>query len=200
MKIMYIHGFGSEFKADHPKVQELVSSMPDYVVEEDKPVEVVGISIDYSTENPVEKVINSPEFEGVDLIVGTSMGGWTASMVGVRVGLPWVAINPALRPSVTLAKYVMKPGETPEVDFAGREIRLSEDHLKTTYFMNFCTSGGMVILDRGDELFDADETVAYVRSNAKVVVFNGGSHRFDHMKEAIPHIARHWNVSIAHGV
>lgn len=200
MRIMYIHGFGSEFNPDHPKIKDLKKHLPKYLVAEDQPVEVVGISIDYSTEDPIYKVMNSDEFNHIDLIVGTSMGGWTASHVGLATGIPWVAINPALEPEKTLERYVIKPGKPIETDFAERPILLTDLHLRNTYKSKLNPAGGLILLDRGDELFNANDTAAYTTPRMTTIMFNGGSHRFEHMKEAVPYIAEYWNMSVCHGI
>jgi hypothetical protein len=37
----------------------------------------------------------------------------------------------------------------------------------------------------GDEILDAQATLDFVRGRLPVVMFDGGSHRFDHMAELI---------------
>ena len=45
-----------------------------------------------------------------------------------------------------------------------------------------------MILDLGDEILDARETIKKYQGKVALKIFEGGSHRFDHMEEAMPEI------------
>ncbi|MEO1945163.1 MAG: YqiA/YcfP family alpha/beta fold hydrolase, partial [Candidatus Thioglobus sp.] len=49
---------------------------------------------------------------GIDLLVGTSMGGYMVAAIGDKLGVPFVAINPAIEPRESLKKT---PGFAPNV-------------------------------------------------------------------------------------
>lgn len=189
MNVLYIHGFGSDFNPSKDKVKVVVSELPKYLCDLDLPVEVLGESIDYCIENPVDKMVEFSTGKNIDLIIGTSMGAWTASHVGEAIGVPWVAINPSCTPNKSLARYLERNGE---VDFVGRTINLTESHLDSVYSEEI-RRGGLFVFDDGDELFDYKETLKFLGEGVPHVVFEGGSHRFEHMAEAIPYIASYWN-------
>ena len=62
---------------------------------------IIAPAIDYDTQSPdsiieqLEEVINKQK---IDLIVGTSFGGFFASVLSVRCNLPVILINPCLLP------------------------------------------------------------------------------------------------------
>ena len=166
MKILYIHGFASKYDASNNKVVALASLG-----------NVVGIDIDYSQPKAVitSLLIETITQHGVDLIVGTSMGGYYAAEVGHATGLPFVACNPAVDPSKSLRKYTEVP------------------HCILDEYKSIDTGGcGLILLDRGDRLFDSDKTAKLLEQSFKVKLFNGGGHRFMHMTEAAPMIAEHY--------
>lgn len=168
--ILYVHGFGSKFDARNDKVVAL-----------ERLGRVVGVDVDYSApladvESKIREVIMS---ESVDLIVGTSMGGHMAARMGAKYGIPFVACNPAVNPSESLLNHVGT-----RTDYYGREYTLTES-VVSEYEM-FATNGcGLILLDKDDELFDSMVTAKLLDSHYDVRLFDGGSHRFEHMNEAI---------------
>ncbi len=46
----------------------------------------------------------------------------------------------------------------------------------------------LVLLDEGDDVLDYRAAQAFYRDCGQVIVYPGGSHRFDHMAEALPEI------------
>ena len=182
MNILYLHGFGSCFTTNHPKVKALK-----------KIGKVHGVDIDYSDPiKTIKKQIREASIEcKADLIVGTSMGGWFAASYGKGAGIPFVSINPATNPSESLAHL-----EGQGVDFTGREYYLSREVIES--YSRFETGGfGLILLDEGDELFNANLTEAMLEQHYKVVKHKGGSHRFDHMKESIEVIQQFYNIAEA---
>ena len=55
---------------------------------------------------------------------------------------------------------------------------------------------GLILLDKGDELLNSLETEENLKDSYAVTSFNGGSHRFDHMKDACPVIEQFYTVGI----
>ena len=180
MKILYVHGFGSKFDASNDKVVALRALG-----------EVVGITVDY-TEARDEIATQLVEYvlqHEIDLIVGTSMGGHMSAIVGARVGVPFVAINPALDPATSLYRHIGK-----HTTYAGDEYELTEEAI--TSYDKFDTTGcGLVLLDSGDALFDSAVTAELLTPHYEVVTFDGGSHRFEHMNEALDVVMKHCETS-----
>ena len=111
MRTLYVHGFGSRFDRENMKVKAL-SELG----------EVVGVDVDYCEgfEAAFSKVAAGAG--QCDLIVGTSMGGYLASHVGAALGIPFVALNPAVKPSETLCRHIGT-----FVDYVGRHSTLREE-------------------------------------------------------------------------
>ena len=82
MKILYVHGFGSNYHPTKPKVQ-LLRILG----------EVVGVDVDYCKgfDAAFQKV--KVAAMTCDLIVGTSMGGFMASHIGAVLSIPFVALK-----------------------------------------------------------------------------------------------------------
>ena len=172
MKILYLHGFGSTFDPLAVKIRELRELGT-----------VIGETIDY-TKSPYDNirlVSDICAFEKVDLIVGTSMGGWLANQVGELCHIPYVALNPSLYPSVSLL-HVQGEGKT----FSGTPFHLSLKVIEEYSDWRFTDSGcGLVLLQEGDELFDSAANYKALFPYHQIYLLEGGSHRFDNMYKYI---------------
>jgi len=59
-------------------------------------------------------------------------------------------------------------------------------------------SYGLILLDDGDEVIQADGVFAKgYDSDHGVLKHEGGSHRFEHMDESLDEIKKHYNMSLA---
>lgn len=171
MKIFYCHGFASQFDLNSSKL-EILSRLGS----------IEGQNIDYT--NPAEEVVqycvDAVIKADIDLLVGTSMGGWLASIVGARIGIPFVAINPAIDPSQALKKHLGTG-----LDFQGERYRLTDSVVDS--YGPLATNGcGLILLDQEDDVIDWRVTHDLLREHYSVVSFPGGSHRFEHLEEALP--------------
>ena len=179
MRILYVHGFGSKFDPDLPKVKELM-----------KLGSVDGVDVDYldagsvvPRNDVVRSVIEVVIAKDIDLIVGTSMGGWAAAVAGCETGIPFVAANPVLSPSKVLPK-------------------LNVSSSRAASYEDFPLEGcrGLILLDEGDDLLDSKETFERLKPRYIVNMFAGGSHRFDHMEDSLDLIELFVNSSFGYGV
>ena len=170
MNILYIHGWGSAFDPQSSKIQTLSELGT-----------VRGPNLDYT--QGFDAVIGQCRAmlmeDDYDVVIGTSMGGYTASHVAPGVGLPFVAINPAVNPAQSLGRY-LGTGK----DWQGRPYRLDPEVIRSLPLLSL-KGYGLVLLDREDELIDSEATAEYVGSRYPVIMFEGGSHRFDHMGESL---------------
>ena len=174
MSILYLHGFGSGFNENSAKCKVL-----------SKLGTIVGLDLDYTNEkSEILNTIKDFIYENTDIefIVGTSLGAYFAAEVGPTLGLPFVAINPAINPSDSLKAYVGS-GMT----YTGHKYYLPSSIVEqyTPFSLHGC---GLIILDEGDELFKSAETIDYIGDRFSIKTFEGGSHRFDHMSESMEDI------------
>jgi predicted esterase YcpF (UPF0227 family) len=124
------------------------------------------------------------------LLVGSSMGGFYGAWLADRLGFQHlVMINPALQPWLLLKQVVGW-----QFDLA-LQVRyyLSQEMVAAT--RAFATDPAQqnvpttVLIDKGDELIDYRITKAHYRGYGEVRLFEGGSHAFEHMDEAVLMIA-----------
>lgn len=172
-KILYIHGFASSFKPNSEKILGLK-----------RLGEVLGVNLDY-TESPgvvFRKIEAVVQREHVDVLAGTSLGGYWSAKVGTALKLPFVAMNPAIEPGKTLRKYIGR-GET----YFGESYYLKE--ITVDAYEDFPLSGnGLILLDLEDDVLNAHHTKKVLNDDYPVICFEGGSHRFEHIDEAISDI------------
>jgi len=180
MNILYIHGFKSQFKEQSEKVQALKTLG-----------NVFGVTLDYTNtfdeiKNTLLKFVLDKDMD-IELIVGTSLGGYYASIIGASAGVPFVAINPVVDPVLTLSKYI-GDGFT----FTGEAYTLKEETVRA--YPGFALDGcGLILLDRGDELINSEKTLATLKDHYDTKIFEGGSHRFQHINESLTEITSYFN-------
>jgi predicted esterase YcpF (UPF0227 family) len=180
MKIFYIHGFGSCFK-NSDKIETLSRNH-----------EVTGLTYD-TTDSPYKnfKLLAEASYES-ELIIGTSLGGWYAALVGTETGKPFVSINPAVEPQRSLNKYIGTG-----IDYCGNYYTLNQETVKE--YDRIRTDGyGMVLVDESDEVINPND-IDKIDHNFEVHKFSGGSHRFEHIEESLHLIESFFNRSIVLG-
>ena len=187
MNLLYIHGWGSRFDVNSDKIAEL-----------SKVYKVFGINIKYT--DPLAKIQENlydamVSFE-VDFLVGTSMGGYLAHMMGNRNSIPYVMINPVIDPAITLLKYVGSG-----LDHYGSPYELTEAQCKTFPAISESNFSGLLLLDMDDDVIDANKTAQIFLNSEQVQTYTWkhGSHRFDHMKEAVPIIQEFESAWMSYG-
>lgn len=168
MNILYVHGYKAKFDINSPKNQSL-----------SKIGTVYGIDIDFNDtyDYIIQQLIDALSKYDIDLIVGTSMGGYLANMLGTSTGIPFVMINPAIDPKGALTKYNHS-----------KEVIDSYDPISYN-------AAGLLLLDLGDDVIDPHETIEYFYRSYETHTFEDGSHRFDHMDESLELITHFYNAS-----
>jgi len=185
MIFIYLHGFNSAYDPSAEKIQ-ILSELG----------EVKGIT--YNTFGTYQEIFNeiSSQVPNVDdiVFVGTSLGGFWAAEMGRKFMTPSVIINPCYNPRNMLSKYV-------GVKFTnyqnGKVDTLVDEAVKTypTSMTGEDTSFNflpLVLLDMEDEVINSFET-RKVLAGFPMIHWAGGSHRFDHMSDAIQEINSYTN-------
>lgn len=174
-RIVYLHGFASRFDANKSKIIALATLLP-----------IEGESVDYTCppSDAFDTFARLLRKGPTPLIVGTSLGGFFAAWLGAELRLPFIAINPSIRPAVTLQRYI-GDGTT----HSGTPFHLSAAVVAAYSALPFRTDGqGEVVLDAGDTVLDASETLALIAGRLPVTVYEGGSHRFEHMADFVANL------------
>lgn len=123
----------------------------------------------------------------VDLLVGSSLGGYYATWLNASHAIPAVLINPAVRPWGLLARHL-----GPQTRWCdGRPFEVTRAHgeqLRTLYRPALRPDERyLVLLQSGDEILDYRAAADYYRDQ-QVIVERGGNHRFENLADYLPAI------------
>ena len=186
--IVYLHGFNSG--ATSGKATWLRQNLPDLTVlsptypthqADEAPKFLRAYFARVRAEHPNDKKL---------LLVGSSLGGFWARHLAPELNAGVVLINPGIHPDVELLD-VVGPNKN---EATGEEYVLSEAEVEALARCKHphCDPKvpTLLLLDEGDDLLDYRVAQSYYRGCGKTIVYPGGSHRFDHMAEALPEIRR----------
>lgn len=193
MAIIYLHGFASS--GETPKTAELKERFPEEVVI--TPTLPVSANQALRTiDNIVSKLISMGEQEF--LLVGSSLGGFYATVIGKRFDIPFVVVNPAMNPSTLLRPMLgsVRNFGTGEV-FEWTEDLLRELAVCDVGFGTFTKfQNSDVIIARDDDLIEVDRTINFFRDGHDVDlhIYETGGHRFDNMDELCRIIQRRLDI------
>jgi predicted esterase YcpF (UPF0227 family) len=183
---IYLHGFNSAYDPESEKIQ-LLSQLG----------EVRGISYDsFDSFDNIKSYIASQVPETDELVfVGTSLGGFWAAEMARMFGAPSVIINPCHDPETLLQKYV----GVEHVNYQTGEHNILAAETVSTYKVSLNGSDRnflflpLVLLDMGDDVIDSHETIHRL-AGYPMTKWAGGSHRFEHMEEALTNIKEYVNI------
>ena len=122
------------------------------------------------------------------LLIGSSLGGFWAQYLAWEFDARLVLINPSLRPDQTLARHI----GCFQNEATDTETVLTADDVRTLkkYRVEPCNHRvpTLTLLDEKDEVLDYRVAAAVLTGCGRIIVYPGGSHRFDHLAEALPEI------------
>lgn len=177
--ILYLHGFAS--CGDSTKSRLLKNYFgSEEVLAPDLPID------------PVEAIrfIKKQILEhDIDLIIGSSLGGFYASYFCELLEIKTVLINPSTQPFITLAPYV----GTNRYWCSDETFEFTRDHLKSLF--EFATAKPkkpelcLLLLQTGDELLDYTKAQEKYE-DATCIVQEGGNHRFENLDEYLESIEK----------
>ena len=126
------------------------------------------------------------------VFMGSSMGGFASEYLAMKTGCKAIMINPAITPSELLPQFngVTENYETGqpyhwELSHCEQYKEYEKELGNTTQPID-----RTILLDRADELIDAEKTQLKYQDQANVVCYEGGSHSFEHIKQALPVIEK----------
>jgi predicted esterase YcpF (UPF0227 family) len=178
-RMLYIHGFAS------CGIGRKSTALRNYFGDDI----VVSPDLPYAPDEVVSLLEDTIRSNDVSLLVGSSLGGFYATVLAERFALQAVLINPSVHPYETLASY------------AGENHRFCDNALfewKSEYldglrrlFVEPRNGDYLVLLQSGDEVLDY--RIARRRyEKHRVVVEYGGNHRFENIEDYMCMIARFW--------
>lgn len=192
--IVYLHGFNSASLGLDGKLltgKAKLAVLQGFCAEHD--VLFFTPNVDYRDfQNLVEDMLfewNQLLDQGYDVaFMGSSMGGFASEYLAMKTGAKAIMINPAISPSQLLPQFIgvnanyetgepynWHQGHCDQYPAFEQELKNNLQPLERT-----------LLLDMADELLDSAATRALYQAKAKVVCFDGGSHGFEHMRQALP--------------
>ena len=182
--IVYLHGLnsaGSSGKAT--LLRERLA--PIEVISPSYPAQSAGEAVTFLSDR-LEALLLSAGPEWPRLLIGSSMGAFYGAWLARPLGFQHlVMINPALRPWELLRQVV-----------GWQHNEAKDEHYYLSAEMVAATRGfarapvdiGVPVTllhDKGDELIDYRQAVEAYGEIADIRLFEGGSHAFEHMDEAV---------------
>ena len=173
--ILYIHGFASCGNSNKTKLlKEHFNDVltPDLPIDPDEAISFL------------QKLIIDNE---VELIIGSSLGGFYAAYLAEKFQIKTVLLNPSTQPFITLAPYV---GEN-EYFCTGEKFEWKQEHI--VKLMSYAIADNsiktpvLVLLQKGDEVLDYTKAEA-VYKNYEVIIQEEGNHRFENLNEYLEKI------------
>ena len=149
------------------------------------------------------KLVAELDADSKVILVGSSLGGYFATLVSNETGCPALLINPSTQPHITLQRFEAdKSADTLKIDDHQEKIlhtteggwAITKSDLQWFKRHQLLTvenpSEVIVMLKKGDELLDANLSAAfYKHQGATVIAQEGGDHRFsdfaEHLAEVI---------------
>jgi uncharacterized protein len=186
--LLYIHGFSSSgqsekavavgdiLKQSFPDVDYLSPSLPNYPGE---------------AYYAIKQIIDSELAKGRETIgmIGSSLGGFMATMMGEVYNLKAVLINPAVMPSKMMPVFL---GENTNLH-TGERFVLNQDHLQELAAIERNTishpENYWVMLQTGDETLNYRWAEKFYAKSPQHIE-QGGNHRFENFEQHLPEVLK----------
>lgn len=123
------------------------------------------------------------------LLIGSSLGGFYATVLVARFGLKAVVINPAVHPAL-----ILRPALGWQTNWKGDgQFEFTQAHLDQLQAMDLSAPQHpeqiLLLQERGDEVLDWRDAVNFYR-DCHQLVFLGGDHGFTRFRDVLPLIDR----------
>ena len=200
MNLIYIHGLDSDANSTKGLL------LDEYCQQHHPDISVHRPDLNQPPQVVFDKLVHLVEELGKGskvVLVGSSLGGYFATLVSNQTGCPALLINPSTQPHITLQRF--------DAD------KSAADALKTDSNQNkvlHTTDGGWaltkadlqwftrhtlstvenpsdveVMIKKGDELLDANLSAAFYRQQGATVTLQaGGDHRFSDFEAHLPQL------------
>ena len=194
--LLYLHGFNSSSAS--PKARLVKAACETLARHEGRPFACLTPDLSHRPDlawQQAEAALESLGHEDT-LLVGSSMGGFLATLLAERYGLRAVLINPAVRPARFVADYL---GQTLLNDASGEQFTIDNSYFDQLTALQWerivHPSRYLLLLGSADETLDCREALrAYAGS--RTLIHPGGDHSFGVLPEYLPALFAHggWHV------
>jgi len=167
-KILFLHGFSSCGEGNKS------TALKAYFGAEN----IIANNLSYAPLDAITELEHLLKSENIDLLIGSSLGGFYATYLAEKFALKAVLLNPSTQPWQTLAPHV------------GWQKRFCDDEVfefKESYVKAFKTlevkptkGSYLVLLQSEDELLDYTKAQSLYNTH-KIIVEYGGNHRFENI-------------------
>jgi predicted esterase YcpF (UPF0227 family) len=187
--IVYLHGFISS-----PRSKKAVI-LGDYVRNVVSGIDYLVPEMHHRPARAVEQAAAAcGRIEPADLtLVGSSLGGFYATVLAERIGCRAALLNPAVRPSAHFRGYLGPQRNM----YTGEEFVLTQEHIDELADMQpaAITRPGRywLFVETGDEVLDYREAVEFYEGALHTVV-RGGDHTLTSFPEHVPELVD-WALS-----
>jgi len=169
--IIYIHGFGSS------GLGSKITKLREYY--EQKGIALIAPSLSYVPElaiNTLEQLIKNCKNPK---LIGSSLGGFYAIYLANKYNLKAVLINPAVKATKTLHKYIKQEEmATNYYDLSKFEFNINHLNMLKKYAIKKPNAKFLMMLQKGDEVLNYQDAINYL-PDAKLILEDGGNHSFD---------------------
>lgn len=190
MPIIYLHGLDSDPNATKAQITAKHASL--LGIETHRP------DLNCPPADALEKILTLIKTYPDSVLIGSSLGGYFATLASDLTGAPAILLNPSIRPDVSFRRFLAdkhadKPLENDTVIYTTtggwqivyQDLAWFESHRLT--IKN--PSKIKVLLKMGDELLDAKTSQAFYQDKgATVLAQDGGDHRISDYDTLIPTI------------
>lgn len=201
VNLIYIHGLDSDANSMKGVL------LDEYCQQHHPDITVHRPDLNQPPQVVFDKLLNLLEEFGSDskvALVGSSLGGYFATLISNETGCPALLLNPSTQPHITLQRFEDDKGaDTLKTDDHQEEIlhtteggwAITKADLQWFEHHQLLTvenpSEVTVILKKGDELLDANLSAAFYRQQgATVIIQNGGDHRFSDFAQHLPEVIK----------
>lgn len=178
--ILYLHGFASSSRSDKAvQTLQYFQGLPN--------VRIRALDLPYT---PAEAMhtLQQALSTAPQAIIGSSLGGFLATVMAERLGCRACVINPAVAPHQVLANYL---GEY-EHPVLQQRYQVLPEHMPLLQQLMPArlqqAAKYLVLLQTGDEVLDYRHAVSYYQG-ANMHIIAGGDHSFVNYQHYLPQIA-----------
>lgn len=169
-KILYLHGFASCGEGNKS------SELKKYFTEEN----VFSPDLSPSPTESIEIIERLLKSENINMIIGSSLGGFYATYFAEKYHMRAVLLNPSTKPWNTLAPYVGWQKRFCDQE----EFEFKSVYLEQLKMLQVIPEEGkyLVLLQSEDEVLDYTKAQSLYNKH-KVIVEYGGNHRFENIHD-----------------
>lgn len=196
MKLIYLHGLDSDSNAIKAQIVDA------YCQEHHPDITVIRPDLN-RTPDEVVALLSEMIGDGADtVLMGSSLGGYFATLMSDRTGVPVVLLNPSIRPDISFRRFLQDnfTGDGEQVLQADTVIYTTTGGWQIVYgdlawlehhrLQAVFGERIRVFLQMGDELLNAKASQAFFeQAGSEVLAMAGGDHRisdFDnHVKTVV---------------